>query len=61
MTEGPFFGGGGVDGEEEDVLRRINLQLQYTVLFLRGTGRGWFNLRVFWMVTCWGVKKFMNN
>ena len=49
-----------MDGEEEDVLRRINFSVKVYSTFLRGTGGGWFNLRVFWMVTSWGVKKFMN-
>lgn len=57
MTEGLFLGGGRWMGRSRMSWERLILALQYTVLFLRGTGGGWFNLRVFWMVTSWGVKK----
>ena len=46
-----------MDGEEEDVLRRINFRVTVYSTFLRGTGWGWFNLFLFWMVTSWAVKK----
>ena len=60
MTEGLFWGGGGWMGRRRMSWEGLILVLRYTVLFLRGTGGGWFNLRVFCMVTSWGVKKFMN-
>ena len=40
MTEGPFFGGGGGDGEEGDVLRRINFGVTVYSTFFKGDWRG---------------------
>ena len=41
MTEGLFWGGGGgVDGEEEDVLRRINFSVKVYSTFFKGDWRG---------------------
>ena len=40
MTEGLFLGGGGVDGEEEDVLRRINFSVKVYSTFFKGDWRG---------------------
>ena len=40
MTEGLFWGGGEVDGEEEDVLRRINFGVTVYSTFFKGDWRG---------------------